>query len=286
MIGICRPAAYVFEVWRAALLLTFASAAAAAVSPEGKVIHAVEQRLTLASQLIQRMPDGEARQSFATGLEALQTRFLERVDEVLAADANAFLQQVMAGYRAVAPAAKSPNSERERQRYEAKQQQVQAFHESYLALIEERGEQVRSALDEEKFHARLVSAAELASAGKYAGAYLLADDANHQLIEALRELRDKETVEYRLEFASAAEEYAYETRRFQSQTVLLEMLIAEKEPSLESRTLIQSFVGRANSMNSQAEALAKAGDFKQAVDEQEGAVRELVKAMRLVGVYF
>lgn len=281
-----RQAACLFGVWRVALLLTCASAATPAAGSEGKVIHAVEQRLTLASQLIQRMPDGAARQSFTAELETLQTRFLEKVDEVLGADANAFLQRVMAGYRTASPATKPSDSDRERQRYEAKKQQLEAFHQSYVSLVEERGDQARSALDEEKFQTRLVNAAELASAGKYAGAYVLADDANHQLIEALRALRNKETVEYRLEFSSAADEYEYETRRFQSQSMLLEMLVAEREPGPESRTMIQSLVDRANLMKSQAEAMADAGKFEEAVDEQERAVQELVKAMRLAGVYF
>ena len=106
------------------------------------------------------------------------------------------------------------------------------------------------------------------------------------MIEALRILRDKETVEYRLEFASPADEYEYETRRFQSQKMLLQMLVAEKEPSPNTRTLIQSFVDQADSIHEQAVDMAKAGQYEQAVDEQERAVQELVKAMRVAGVYY
>jgi hypothetical protein len=274
------------NLWRSALLLTFASAVTAEVSPEGKLIQAVEQRLTLASHLIQRMPKGADRQSFDIELEAFQTRFLEQVDELLADDADAFFHRVVVSYRAASVSTKSPDQARDKRRYQEKKRQLDAFRQSYELLVEERGDRARAALDEEKLHARVDRAAELAAVGKYVEAYALADGANHQLIEALRVLRDKETVEYRLEFASSEDEYEYETRRFQSQKMLLQMLVAEKDPSLDSRTMIQSFVDQADSIYRQAEGMAKAGDYEQAVDEQERAVQQLVKAMRVAGVYF
>jgi len=275
-----------YNLWRSALLLAIASAVSAEVPPEGKIIQAVEQRLTLASYLIQRMPERQDRQAFDAELEIFQTRFLEQVDEVLAADANAFFKRVMASYREVSVSEKSPDLARDKRRYQEKKRQLDAFHQSYVLLVEERGDQVRAALDEEKYRVRVGRAAELAASGKYVDAYALADGANHQMIEALRVLRDKETVEYRLEFASPADEYEYETRRFQSQKMLLQMLVAEKDPSPDSRALISSFVDQADSIYRQAEGLAKVGNHEQAVDEQERAVQELVKAMRVAGVYF
>jgi hypothetical protein len=274
------------NLWCSALLLTFSSVASAEVSPEGKIVQAVEQRLTLASHMIQRMPEGTDRQSFAAELETFQSRFLEQIDQLLADDANAFFQRVMVSYRAASVSTKSPDQAREKRRYQEKKQQLNAFHESYEALVEERGQRARAVLDEEKYRARVERAAELAALGKYTEAYALADGANHQMIEALRILRDKETVEYRLEFSSLADEYEYETRRFQSQKMLLQMLVAEKEPSPDTRTLIQSFVDQADSIYRQAGGMAKAGDYEQAVDEQERAVQQLVKAMRVAGVYF
>lgn len=274
------------NLWRSALLLTCTSAGSAEVSPEGKIVQAVEQRLTLASHMIERMPEGADRQSFAAELEVFQTRFLEQIDKLLADDANAFFQRVMVSYRSAAVSNKSPDQARDKRRYEDKKRQLDAFHESYELLVEERGDLARAALDEERYHARVDRAVALANLGKYNEAYALADGANHQMIEALRVLRDKETVEYRLEFSSAAEEYEYETRRFQSQKMLLQMLVAEKEPSPNTRTLIHSFVDQADSIHEQAVDMAKAGNFEQAVGEQERAVQELVKAMRVAGVYF
>ncbi len=68
--------------------------------------------------------------------------------------------------------------------------------------------------------------------------------------------------------------------------MLLQMLVAETEPSPNTQTLIQSFVDRADSINRQAAGMANSGNYEQAVDEQERAVQELVKAMRVAGVYF
>jgi len=274
------------KLWRSALLLTFASAVTAEVSPAGKIVQAVEQRLTLASHLIHRMPEGADRQSFAAELEGFQTRFLEQIDELLADDANAFFQRVVVSYRATSVSTKSPDRARDKRRYQEKKRQLDAFHQSYELLVEERGDRARDALEGEKYRARVNRAADLAAKDKYVEAYALVDGANHQMMEALGVLRDKETVEYGLEFASSEDVYEYETRRFRSQKMLLQMLVSEKDPSPNSRTLIQSFVDQADSIYWQAEGMARAGNYEQAVDEQERAVQELVKAMRVAGVYF
>lgn len=267
------------------LVLSLYSHAHAAGPDPGQQTRLIQQRLTLASHMIQRIGtqvDG----ALADELEALQGRFLLDGDKTLAADADAFFKKVMAVYRAQAAVQRPADTSAEAERYRGRLAELQSFHQSYEALVAERGEQIRAVLDEARLDARVRAARELAAKGDFSGAYALADGAYHQLIVALTTLRDKETVEYRLEFASEQDEYDYEIRRFQSQKMLLEMTIAESPPSAESLAQIRARVAAADAGHREARGLADAGRFAEAVDRQEDANQQLTMAMRSAGLYF
>ena len=269
---------------RLALLMPLVSHAEVDGGDAKKQIATVQQRLTLAAHMLERMAP-EERTGLIGELEGLQTRFLEAVDPALVEDSEAFFKRVVTSYRKVAAISKSTD-ESEKRRYFEKLKEVEAFQQSFDDLVAERGDEAKVVLDREKLQARLVRASELAGKGDYAEAYALTDGANHQLIEAVKVLRDKETIEYRLDFQSAEEEYQYDVRRFDSQKVLLEMIVAEKSPSASSMSLIGSLLSSADQKRMQAIALAEQGKFDQAVLHQEKAIDDLVRAMRTAGVYF
>lgn len=248
-------------------------------------MQSVQHSLTLASQMIEKI-DWPDRLALSEQLEALQTRFLEKIDEDLDADSAAFFQRVMRRYKARLEALPVDLDERQRARYEQKMAELESFHQAFQGLLRERGEVVMAALDAGVFEERLVRARQHAGEGQYEEAFGFADGAYHQLIEALRRVHDKETIEYRLEFASAAEEYEYEVRRFRSQKMLLDMLIAEHPPGAGATRLMNGFVETAMGMAAQAESLAVSGEYAQALARQEGAVAELTRAMRVGGIYF
>ena len=280
-----KPKRRVPGFWQIALLLQIVTVAPASQEETRKRSRTVEHRLTLASHMIERMTE-ESRTMLAADLEDLQTRFLENIDQQLTDDANAFFQRVMIAYRETKKSTAVADEDAHRKRYETKRQELDAFHQAYLELVEKRGDSARKVWDEGKYIERVSRARKLASSRKYEEAYSLADGAYHQLIHALKTLRDRETIEYRLEFDSPAEEYLYEIRRYASQKMLLDMMVAEKRPTEESVRVIESFVEKADSKNRVAAGLANAGNFEQALVEQEKAVEDLIRAMRMVGVYF
>ena len=87
---------------RAILLLQVVSNVTAAEKDDGKNVQTVQQRLTLASHLIQRM-QGEEKAVLGAELEVFQTRFLEQIDEKLVEDSNSFFQRVVSTYRKLTP---------------------------------------------------------------------------------------------------------------------------------------------------------------------------------------
>jgi len=251
----------------------------------GKNVRIVEQRLMLASHMIERM-GSQDRGCLSRMLEALQTRFLEKIDDQLVTDSNAFFAQVMKRYRVRESNRAGTDNALHKRRYDEKRTALKTFSQSYAELVAERGDEAGRALAEDKFDARVRRADELAGMKRYEEAYAVADGAYHQLLLAMKTVRDKETVEYRLEFSSIGEEFAYEVRRFESQKMLLEMLLAEKQPSQDSMQLIDSYVAEAGRKNTQARVLADEGDLENALARQEAAVEELTRAMRVAGIFF
>lgn len=251
----------------------------------GKNVRIVEQRLMLASHMIERM-GSQDRGCLPRMLEALQTRFLEKIDDQLVTDSNAFFAQVMKRYRVRVSNRAETDNPLHRRRYEEKRAALETFSQSYAELVAERGDEAGRAFAKDKFDARVRRADELAGMKRYEEAYAVADGAYHQLLLAMKTVRDKETVEYRLEFSSIGEEFAYEVRRFESQKMLLEMLLAEKQPSQDSMQLIDSYVAEAGRKNALARVLADEGDLENALARQEAAVEELTRAMRVAGIFF
>lgn len=266
-------------------LLLLPRAVVPAEAEIGKNVRIVEQHLLLSSRLIERM-DIQDRGCLPRQLDALQTRFLEKIDEQLVTDSNAFFRRVMQRYRAQMNRRAGDDHVLHKKRFEKKRAVLETFRQSFAELVAERGDVAGRALEEGSFLARVRRADELAGVKRYEEAYAIVDGAYHQLIEAMKTVRDKETVEYRLEFGSIDEEFAYEVRRFKSQKMLLEMLLAEKPPSQNAMQMIDSYVAEAGLKNTQARGLADRGDIENALSRQEAAVEDLTRAMRVAGIYF
>jgi hypothetical protein len=100
---------------------------------------------------------------------------------------------------------------------------------------------------------------------------------------ALKHLRDQETVNYRLEFANAEEEYAYEQRRYRSQVMMLEMVLAEMPADSHTGAQVRQLMGDAEMRHEGAKDLAGKAQFHDALGQAEIAAHKLRRAMRLTG---
>ena len=266
-------------------MLVLPTSSAAGQTEIGKNVRIIEQRLMLASHMLERM-EQQDRGCLPRQLDVLQTRFLERIDDKLVMDSNAFFARVMKRYRTRGGNRAGTDNALLKRRFDTKRSALETFSQSYASLVAERGDDAGKALAKDSFRARVRRADELAGMKRYEEAYAVADGAYHQLLLAMKTVRDKETVEYRLEFSSIDEEFAYELRRFESQKKLLEMLLAEKQPSQDSMQLIDAYVAEAGRKNAQARGLADSGDLENALAIQESAVEELTRAMRVAGIFF
>lgn len=125
---------------------------------------------------------------------------------------------------------------------------------------------------------KLQAAGQAAEAGrKMAEAYKLA-------VSEISQLRAGQEVVMSLKFDSPADEFAYEMKRYQSNQILVDMMIGEGRAEGERRTLVDGFLGTAARLRDEARSAADGKDYKQAVAGMEKANGQLNRALQAMGV--
>lgn len=103
---------------------------------------------------------------------------------------------------------------------------------------------------------------------------------------AIEHLRGGDTLVRSLNFATKEEEYHYEVDRNDTHKMLITVLAEQKVKSdPNKRKTVDSFVEKAAQIRTQAEARAGTGDFDAGVELLENSTKELVRAIRSVGIF-
>ena len=125
---------------------------------------------------------------------------------------------------------------------------------------------------------QLVEAGRIGEAGKkMAEAYKLA-------VEELSRLRAGQEVLLSLKFDTPADEFAYEKKRFASNEIMVDMMVAEGRAAGDKRRLVDGFVEEGRRLGTQADEQAKAGRHAEAVKLMEQASAQLIRALQSMGV--
>ena len=131
---------------------------------------------------------------------------------------------------------------------------------------------------------RLVSDAKaMAANDDYAGANRLLSQAYEKTVTAVALARDNQTIVYSLNFETAADEYAYEVRRFDGNRMVVDMMLEKRKVGSLSE-LVTKYVADAEGVRESAEADAAAGNYEVAVEKMEEADKHLKRALRLLGI--
>jgi hypothetical protein len=281
--------------WVSATVLAIALAfAAPAVAQTAESADAqrrlLEQKLRLVDMLLKspaaQAREGEAAAGLAAGREALaQARAAieaGNLDEA-AAQTDRALKSVSAASRRGGPAAPLSESA-QRKSLEDLGSQLASYRTSIVELAQDPkvGEPARALLariDAARDEAgRQAATGQLGDANRtLAGAYRLA-------VEEIARLRQGQEVVMSLKFDSPADEYAYEQRRFASNDILVEQMVAQGKAEGGRQALVDKFSADARRTRDEAEALAASGDHQAAVARMEQAVGHLNRALQTMGV--
>jgi len=124
----------------------------------------------------------------------------------------------------------------------------------------------------------------LAAAGRLGDANRKMAEAYKLEVEEISRLRAGEVVTMSLKFESPAEEYAYEQKRFQSNEILVDMMIAEGRADGDKRRMVDGFIAEASRLKADAISQAINNNHKEAVAAMEKAFVQLNRALQAMGV--
>lgn len=125
---------------------------------------------------------------------------------------------------------------------------------------------------------------QLADAGRLGDANRKMAEAYKLAVEEISRLRAGQEVVMSLKFDSPIEEFIYEQKRYQSNEILIGMMLSEGRASADTRQLLDAFLNQAGTLKEQAVGLAHHNDHKPAVTLMEQANGQLNRALQMLGV--
>jgi hypothetical protein len=241
----------------------------------------LEQKLHLVERLHQRLQLDPKNDPYRASLTEARALIEQGQPEQAKAQLDEMIRQLARTYRT---RDSGDQAEQQRMKYQRRRVEVRSLLSSLEQWIEQQGA-AQVQLDVAQLHARLATADQTAGTDGIARAIALMDETYQDLVRELARLRDKETVNYRLEFKGPEDEYRYEARRYQTYQLLLRMKLEEQVFGDGRMGRVQTLQRQAQELNSEAEQQAQTGEFKAAIATQSGATDTLIKALAVVGVY-
>ena len=275
------------------LCITLAVPAAAQTAPDP------EQQRRLAEQklkLVEMLVNAPAAKAAAASKDAETAGLIERgrsllgnAREALAAqrypEAGTALDEAL---RSVAKAnsrnAGGLSDSVQKQRLQDMSDQVATYRGSLVEILKnpKTGAEAQAALN--RVDALADEAKRLATAGRLGDANKKMAESYKLAVEEISRLRAGEVVTMSLKFNSPAEEYAYEQKRFQSNEILVSMMIADGRADGDKRRMVDGFVQEAGKLKADAISQAINNNHKEAVAAMEKAFIQLNRALQTMGV--
>ncbi len=159
---------------------------------------------------------------------------------------------------------------------------------TYRASIEELIKQPKHRSEARKLigniDTKTAEAGRNAGSGDLAAANRQLSDAYQLAIAGLSRLRAGDEVVNSLNFATPAEEYAYEMRRFESNKILVGIMVSDGKAEGAQRNMVSDLEARGLQLRIEADGLARKGEHKEAVLRMEMAIGQLNRALQIMGV--
>ena len=171
----------------------------------------------------------------------------------------------------------------QKQRLQEMTEQVATYRASLAALVKEKAAaSAKPTLD--RVDALTEESRKLAAAGHLGEANTKMAEAYKLEVEEVSRLRAGQEVVLSLKFDTPADEYAYEQKRYQSNEILVGMMIGEGRAEGDRRRLVDGFLKEAATLKEEATSLAQSSRHKEAVTVMEKATIQLNRALQSMGL--
>lgn len=255
----------------------------------------IEQKIRLLDMLVNspaakstaagRDPDSallieKGRQSFESAKQAFADARLEEATRLL----DETLKSVSSASRKLSPGGSGLSESAQRKSLADMAEQVATYRASLVDLARDgklanEAQQLLRQVD-----ALSSESKQLADGGRLGDANKKLASAYKLMVEEISKLRAGQEVVMSLKFDTPAEEFAYEQKRFGSNLIMIDMMIAEGRAEGQKRKLVDDYVAEGNKLKGQAEAEAGAQRHKEAVTLMEKASTQLNRALQSMGI--
>ena len=172
----------------------------------------------------------------------------------------------------------------QKQHLQEMSEQVASYHVSLTELAKGKGSATAAQAMLQRVDALTEEGQRLAAAGHLGDANKKMAEAYKLEVEEISRQRAGQEVVLSLKFDTPADEYAYEQKRFQSNEILVSMMIGEGRAEGEKRKLVDGFLKEATKLKDDAAGLARSNSYKDAVMVMEKAGVQLNRALQFMGV--
>lgn len=275
----------------AALCYSLAVAQTGEAPPERAV---VEQKLKLLESVLNSPKLAQAASSSDPETAALAAKARQGLEQARAAlDANdtlksaALLDQALRASSAASlkasRSAAPPPEVAQRNRNNELMQEVSSYRTAIAEALKTKNS-AKGAAALQRIDGLVAEANGLTAANHHADAGKAITQAYGISVATISELRAGETVTHELKFETPADEYAYEQKRHQSNEMLVDMMIKEGKVDAGRKQLLDRYLEDSFRLRSEAEKLAKSGDYPGAIKNMEKANDQIMNALRATGL--
>jgi HEPN domain-containing protein len=162
--------------------------------------------------------------------------------------------------------------------------EIDGYLQSFRDALAEKGPAMAGLLDQQQVADLLAQAEKLKANGDQQSSTTVLNQAKQLVVAALTKIRSNETVVYALEFQTPADEYRYETERYQEYVNLSQKVLDNSELEESRKIMFDQLKGKSEQFNQQASDLAGKGDYEAAIAQMEEALKKMVQALQLLGV--
>jgi len=169
--------------------------------------------------------------------------------------------------------------------YGQRKESVIALRDAFNRISDENHEKNSKLKVNRQLEQLITQADKLLNNGENVKARTEIDKAYHLLKVSIESIRSGQTLVRSLQFESKEEEYLYEIDRNETHSMLISLLVDEKNKTDKAKKKVKKYVEEAKLLRQQADAYAAEDAYDIAIQLLEQSTKQLVRAIRSSGVY-
>ena len=109
-------------------------------------------------------------------------------------------------------------------------------------------------------------------------------EAKDLVVAALVEIRNNETLVYRVEFQTPADEFLYEKNRYREYQALGHSVLAAGDFDKNRLRLFEQLHDAANQLSHEADVWVEEGDYTSGIHHMQVAIKKIIQGLQLLGI--